>query len=305
MALLAGGVHVRGHSVRRAFTLVELLVVLAIIAIVVGLTIPAVQMIRAAASRTECANHLRQLGLGLHQYHNAQRAFPPGVRDDKDKKPWLSWHARILPYLEQEELYRQTLAAFAKDKWFENNPPHVGFATVLPIFGCPADARTFDVGNISGLRVAMTSYLGNEGVNLFRLGGVLYLNSKVKFADIVDGSSNTLLVGERPPSADNGFGWWYGGWGQNKDGSCDMVLGVRERNFGHPSATSCPAGPYEFGPGRVQNQCDMFRFWSLHSGGAHFLFADGSTRFISYSAAPIMPALATRAGGEAVNSGDY
>src|SRR6266536_3135750 len=101
----------QGAAVRRAFTLVELLVVIAIIAIVVGLTIPAVQMIRAAASRTECANHLRQLGLGLHQYHSAQHAFPPGVRDDKDKNPWLSWHARILPYQEQDELYKQTLAA--------------------------------------------------------------------------------------------------------------------------------------------------------------------------------------------------
>ena len=140
------------QNLRSAFTLVELLVVIAIIGVLVGLTIPAVQMVRAAASRTECANHLRQIGLALHQYHNAERAFPPGVRDDKDKNPWLSWHARILPYLEQDELYKQTLAAFVKDKWFENNPPHVGFTTVLPIFGCPADTRTFDLGKIGAMR---------------------------------------------------------------------------------------------------------------------------------------------------------
>jgi prepilin-type processing-associated H-X9-DG protein len=110
-----------------------------------------------------------------------------------------------------------------------------------------------------------------------------------------------LLVGERPPSADGLFGWWYGGWGQSKDGSADMVLGVQEKNVYVPG---CPLGPYQFGPGNVKDQCDTFHFWSMHMGGAHFLFADGSLHFLHYDAAPIMPALATRSGGEAVDLPD-
>jgi prepilin-type processing-associated H-X9-DG protein len=138
-----------------------------------------------------------------------------------------------------------------------------------------------------------------SGTNQFRKDGVLYLDSQTRFAAITDGLSQTLFVGERPPSAQGNFGWWYGGWGQNKDGSGDTVLSVRERNLNSIYAPGCPVGPYEFGPGRIDNQCDTFHFWSLHiGGGAHFLFGDGSVRFLRYSAAPLMPALATRSGGE-------
>jgi prepilin-type processing-associated H-X9-DG protein len=123
-------------------------------------------------------------------------------------------------------------------------------------------------------------------------------------ADISDGTSQTLFAGERPPSADFQFGWWYAGAGQLFTGSADMVLGVHERNVLPLSigyAYGCPPGPYSFGPGRMSNQCDMFHFWSPHNGGgANFLFADGSVHFLSYSAAPILPALATRSGGEVI-----
>jgi prepilin-type processing-associated H-X9-DG protein len=78
-----------------------------------------------------------------------------------------------------------------------------------------------------------------------------------------------------------------------------MLLGVRERNV-LGTRYPCPPGPYEFGPGRFDNQCDMFHFWSPHPGGANFLFADGSVRLIRYTARDVMPALATRAGGEVV-----
>jgi prepilin-type processing-associated H-X9-DG protein len=110
--------------------------------------------------------------------------------------------------------------------------------------------------------------------------------------------------GERPPSADFWYGWWYAGYGQAGTGSADMLLGVRERNLGGPFVSDCPAGPYHFREGRADNQCDLFHFWSLHPGGAHFLFADGSVRFLAYSADAILPALATRAGGEPVDSLD-
>jgi prepilin-type processing-associated H-X9-DG protein len=113
------------------------------------------------------------------------------------------------------------------------------------------------------------------------------------------------MVAERPPSADLNFGWWYGGGGQSKDGSGDSVLGVREMYVGpFGSGQLCPAGPYHFGSGEISNQCDAFHFWSLHSGGANFLFCDGSVRFLAYSADSILPALATRAGSERVSVPD-
>ena len=107
---------------------------------------------------------------------------------------------------------------------------------------------------------------------------------------------------ERPPSADFQFGWWYAGTGQRFTGSADVVLGVREPNL-QPVTVGSPCGPgsYPFAPARgFDDPCGMFHFWSPHPGGANFLFADGSVRFLKYSADPILPALATRAGNEAV-----
>jgi prepilin-type N-terminal cleavage/methylation domain-containing protein len=191
------------------FTLLEMLVVLAIIAVLIGLLVPAVQQVRDAASRAECANNLRQLGLGLHQYHGDYRRFPPGLsyRGGTDPYPFMNWHARLLPYLEQRALWTRTQQAYAQDAWFQNNPPHVGYATVLAVYGCPADGRTQSVADAKGLTVALTSYLGNSGTNLFRRDGILFLDSQVRFGDITDGTSNTLLVGERPPSPDHVWGW--------------------------------------------------------------------------------------------------
>ncbi|MBI3412137.1 MAG: DUF1559 domain-containing protein [Planctomycetes bacterium] len=290
-------------SKRSAYTLVETLVVIAIIAVLIGLLLPAVQAVRGRAARLQCADNLKQIGLALHQYHNVHKSFPPGLSngDGTDPYPWMGWQARILPFIEQGELWALTVAAFKQDSWFENNPPHVGFGTVIALYGCPADPRVAEVAFPGALDVALTSYLGNEGRDLFTRDGVLFLDSQIRLTAIVDGASNTLLVGERPPSADLRFGWWYGGWGQNQTGSCDVVLGVRELNEGIGNPGPCPLGPYEFSPGQISNQCDFFHFWSLHSGGANFLFADGSVHFLAYSAAPIMPALATRAGGEVVN----
>jgi prepilin-type N-terminal cleavage/methylation domain-containing protein len=287
----------------RGFTLLELLVVIGILAVLVGLIVPAVQRVRDAAARTRCQNNLRQIGLALHQYHDSKGVLPPGVRAYGSDYPYLSWLARILPFVEQDPVWKQAVAAYGIDPDFRDDPPHP-FASLIALYGCPADPRSFQLGLATGgFHVAFTSYLGVEGRNQTRQDGCLYLNSSVRLTDITDGTSNTLLVGERPPSADGVFGWWYGGQGQSQDGSADMVLGVRERNV--YLAGICPPGSAVFGPGRLTNQCDMLHFWSPHlGGGANFLIADGSVHFLSYSAAPLMPALATRGGGEGVSLPD-
>jgi prepilin-type processing-associated H-X9-DG protein len=217
---------------------------------------------------------------------------------------YLGWQARILPYLEMQALWSQTIADYEKARSPFGNPPHAGLSTVVSFFACPTDDRLV-VPHLSREQlVAFTSYLGIEGVDVTALDGVLFRQSKVRLLDITDGTSTTLMVGERPPSADLYYGWWYAGTGQRSTGSGDSVLGVRELNLRREQFANCSYGPYSFSEGRLSRQCDQFHFWSLHPGGAHFAFCDGSVRFLAYSADPIMPALATRAGGEAVTAPD-
>jgi prepilin-type N-terminal cleavage/methylation domain-containing protein/prepilin-type processing-associated H-X9-DG protein len=304
---------------RRAFSLIEVLVVIAIIAILIGLLLPAVQKVRDAAARVYCTNALKQIGLALHTYHDTNGALPPAIADTRppDRYQHLGWMARILPHVEQPALHAEMEAAFKSQGEFPHpfaNPPHTGLATVVPLYRCSADARqyvaTYVTGSGGELTVAFTGYLGVSGTNLRAYDGLLYWNSHVRFLDVVDGTSNTLLAGERPPSWDLIFGWWYAGVGQwdagfgdfRYTGSSDVTLGAAELNLrtvGIPEMSACPTGPYEFRAGTIHDPCDQFRFWSLHSGGSNFLFGDGAVRFLNYSAAPLMPALATRAGGEA------
>src|SRR5579864_2407773 len=283
---------------RSAATQIEVLVTVAIIGMLAALTLAAVQRARETASRARCQNNLHQIGVALHQYHDAGRALPPGISVDggKSPQPYLSWNARILPYLEQDVLWRDIEAAFRQDTNFLKVPPHSLRARVVKGFTCPSDPRSESAHDGKLTNSAFTTYLGVEGTDQYEHDGVLYLDSKTRFADISDGLSNTLMAGERPPSADGILGWWYAGWGQNKDGSAEMILGVREYSigiYGH----GCPPGPYHFGPGKASNQCDTFHFWSYHSGGVNFLFCDGSVRWVSYSADPLLPALSTRAAG--------
>ncbi len=294
---------------RPAFTLVETLVVIAILALAAGLTLAGIQRVRAAAARTQCLNNVHQLGLAVHGYHGVHNRLPTGVTATDDKtqpQPYQNWQARLLPHLEQTELWNRTLAAYVADPVFWHHPPHTPAGTVVKAFLCPMDGRTLTpqthkqpTGDVT---YGYTAFLGVIGYNPAQRDGLLYYGSKHSFADVTDGTSNTLLAGERPPSADLILGWWYAGWGQSKDGDGDGVLGVRSRN--RDRFPECPTDRQHFGPGKVSNNCDAFHFWSLHPGGAHFLFADGSGRFLTYSADPWLPALASRAGGEAASVPD-
>lgn len=334
---------------RVGFTLIELLVVLAIIAVLIGLLVPAVQQVREAASRIKCANNLHQIGLALHMYHNNNYAFPPAL-DNRFNKHWhWSWMARILPYIEQDNLYREA------DQWADNKSipvtwPHPrprgtpGYAhwspwggwvfglsqpgqnpalsRSVPLYLCPSDANpdvvTMTVAGGHSLTMTATSYLGSNGHDYRLQDGMLTSNRGIRTAEVVDGTSNTLLAGERGRGKTPMFGYWFAGCGQSdyslgegdeQRGSADVVVGVRELNSrqnGFTVLDACPAGPYRFQPpnqiqdatGNIQPACDEFHFWSFHKGGANFVFVDGSVRFLSYSADRVMPALATRWGND-------
>jgi prepilin-type N-terminal cleavage/methylation domain-containing protein len=284
---------------RRGYTLIELLLVMGIIVMLLALTVSAVQKARDAAHKAQCVNRMKQMGLALHEYHGERQHFPPGCsyKKGKDPMPHVSWCTRLLPFMEQQALWGQAEAAFAKSRMFLD-PPHIG-GRAMPAFLCSTDPR--DIFVVDGGRkwAGYTFYLGVEGTNQKSFDGVLYLDSRVRMSDILDGASNTLMVGERPPSADGVLGWWYAGWGQSKDGSAEMILGAREIAK-HRTLRDCPPESNRFRQGDRTNQCDALHFWSLHFGGTHFLFADGSVHFLPYSADKILPALATRAGGEAV-----
>jgi prepilin-type N-terminal cleavage/methylation domain-containing protein/prepilin-type processing-associated H-X9-DG protein len=300
-------VYIKSLSTRHGFTLIELLVVIAIIGTLLALTLAAVQQARGAAARMVCADRLRQNGLAMHNFLVARGAFPPAHtwRNGQADFPHLSWQARLLPYVEQEALWSQTVQAFSVDKMFEHVPPHQGRATVLTMFICPSDDRVTSAIAVPGhAPAAFTSYLGVCGQSMTNTDGILYSDSAIRLSDIRDGSSNTLLIGERPPNSDFLLGWWYGGIGQDGLGSADLFLGVRDINIRGTSYYSCWNGPYAFGPGKFDNPCDALHFWSPHTGGANFAFADGSVRFLSYDADRIMPALATRSGGEIVTVPD-
>ena len=287
-------------------SLVEALVVIAILVILLGLTTAGVQRVRATAARSACLNQMRQIGQALHQYESVHRVLPPGVTHpalhpglprlygpDTDPYPLLNWQARLLPYVEQETLWSLTEEAYARDRHAIETPPHIGMITSMALFLCPSDTRRTHPELGPERTPAMTSYLGVSGTNNYRNDGVFFLDSRLRFRNLTDGTSNTVMVGERPPYVHLLYGRWYGGWGPW--GTGNAFLGVREVRL---TNNECPEGPYEFRPGSLQDPCSLYQFWSLHSGGACFLVADGSARFLSYSAAPLLPALATRAGRE-------
>ncbi|MDA7903322.1 DUF1559 domain-containing protein [Mariniblastus sp.] len=257
-------------------------------------------MIRESARRTSCANNMRQIAIALHNFEAAHQHFPNGINNSGAKSlPSASWLTAILPFAEQSTTWRQATQDYQRSP----NPfsSHLGLNTIVPCFECFSDPNAgivhFTRYEMETFIVASTNFVGVNGTNYEQEDGVFYKDSQTKISSISDGTSNTLLVGERPPSKDFWYGWWYAGRGQKGSGSPDMVLGVRELNHAAPNLEQCPVGPYRYKKG-ANDQCDTLHFWSYHPGGANYSFADGSVRFLAYNADDILPMLATRAGGE-------
>jgi prepilin-type N-terminal cleavage/methylation domain-containing protein len=333
---------------RLAFTLTELLLVVAIIAVLLALLLPAFQRVRAETGRLECAQHLRQLGLALHNYHDTHGSFPPSCCIGG---PWpadygLGWYnppfgappnpclnyrygqqffsflARILPQLEQDTIYAQI--DWNAWPWFQEPAGTNLNAVPMKLFQCPADPHAGQVwtsrswgdgstplaaesashlGTTRIYAAALTNYLAVNGINQMRFDGILHVNSRVRFTDVTDGTSNTLMVGERPVPRDLLWGWWLAEIGEWPwFGAPDMALGVQEIDINDPPQTQYL--PHEFyRPGDVNdpNYYGRWHHWSLHPSGAHWLLGDGSVQLYHYSISKaILAAMATRSGGEVV-----
>ena len=257
---------------RRAFTLVELLVVIAIIGILVGLLLPAVQAAREAARRCQCSNNVGQIILAVHNHEFSFERFPSGTINAKGpirSEPigqHISWTVQILPYMEQRAIFAgidQTLGAYAP----ENSRAR---SQVMPALQCPSQNVVFSVDN-----VAMTTYAGChhevESPIDFDNNGVFFLNSRIRFDDIDDGSSNTIFIGE--VADPDSLGWMSG-------------TRATLRNTGSIAGRPTRTGAIPITPNN--NLLLVGGFGSFHAGGANFAFGDGSIRFISQNISPVL-----------------
>jgi prepilin-type processing-associated H-X9-DG protein len=290
---------------RTGISLLEILVTIAIIGLLVGITIPAVQRVRETAARSACQANLRQLALATHLYADSKGVLPKGcdypfliTPRDLDRQCGISWQTSILPFLEQASLWQTALAANQNDPAGVSEAHDAVRERWLSVMICPSDGR--QIGGRVGIPWwGLTSYRGVAGTRHAAEDGCFHQNNTVRFAHIQDGSSSTLLIGERPSGPQGRYGGWYAGWGSSVCHTAQLLPVGRDAWLPSDSR-NCPPATAAFRAGRMDDICDVNHFWSPHSGGANFAFADGSVRFLRYSADPIMPALASRAGGEAV-----
>lgn len=303
----------RTASSRSGFTLIELLVVIAIVAVLIGLLLPAVQKVREAAARMSCENNLHQIGLALHGYHDAQQSFPSGYRCTVQPKPEVTspgwgWAALLLPYVEQGNLAQQINFALP----VEDASNLAARTNIIKLFVCPSDRSTglftvLDKSNVPLTQAATNSYAASHGVGadldeeLDIFNGMFSRNSRVKIADITDGTSNTIAVGER------------GAFFTQTPWAGAVSLGTTRITSGAP--VNNPAGIEDAATQTLVHVSvhslndpngDPEDFFGPHAGINVILFGDGSVRPVKAGLSlSILQALATRNGGEVVNANDF
>jgi prepilin-type N-terminal cleavage/methylation domain-containing protein/prepilin-type processing-associated H-X9-DG protein len=257
---------VSSYRSRSAFTLIELLVVIAIIAILIGLLLPAVQKVRAAAARMQCSNNLKQIGLGMHMYQDSYRKLPAGwvTSAAAQPSPGWSWSLLILPYIEQAPLFNLIGANLSTPGGAPAT--NATLQTPLPIYTCPSD-------NAQPYNTLFQSYGFNNYVVNREVCGP-NANSQpaaMSIQGIPDGSSNTILVGERDYVWNTAAVWGV----RSSVSSCSF-----EGRPG-PGISPQPVGGVQWGTGTAER----LAFSSQHTGGCNFVFADGSVHFVTTSVA--------------------
>lgn len=289
----------RAAALRAGFTLIEVLVVIAIMSILMALLLPAVQRSREAARNTECRNKLKNLGLTCLTFHDSYGYFPRntirprGVTKIDAEPPgnlnlWKSgsfetWCRQIMPMIHQ---------------------PRVIAQNSVQLLGCPSDPRGPDYKIPT---YGFTWYVGLFTHRKSENDGIIVDDSDLKdkftvsVASVRDGTSHTIMLGERPPPADGQWGWW--------DSKCCLedtispVVGDK-KFYSNGVFGPCPDPAY-FKPGDVQDNCAFQSLWSNHTGGANFLMGDGSVRTLAYHVSKVkcgtttlLEALTSRAGKE-------
>lgn len=309
---------------RRAFTLIELLVVIAIIAVLIALLLPAVQQAREAARRTQCKNNLKQLGLGLHNYHGSFNCFPFGQLNSAKGYSAIS---QMLPYFDQAPLYNLINFSLA----YNDPANNAALVAVLPALRCPSDGNN----NLSG-QGGPTNYMANKGSGVIwqdatgpNTGmppqtGVMFYNSSIRIGDITDGTSNTAAFSERmladgnnsivSPIADVFFSPASPATPDDAIAMCAAV-DINDLSNQFPLFMGAPwihgQHTYLHINGPNSRSCGFFTVLranmppsSRHVGGVHVQLCDGSVRFVSENIDRVVwRAIGTRAGGEVV--GDF
>ncbi len=309
----------RNRSRSRGFTLIELLVVITIIGVVAALTVLAIQSSRASAARLSCSNNLKQVGMALQHHQVVYGTFPPQsprptyLTGSNYSHQGMSWHVFILPYLEKAGLWDAIVSAY-KAEADPFSAPHAGLRdVVISEYICPADGRLGQPKAYqTNISLSFTSYVGMTGYSDDFKSGLFGSGKGLSPESVTDGLSNTVAVGERPPPDSFSLGWWYtmhdlGNVPQSAndfevpaDGGTSYV---DPGCSGELASWANPPGiPLNFfRQGTTTNECDSTHYWSLHPGGANFLFVDGSVRFLRYSAAAQLRKLATVSGGETLD----